>query len=176
MLVKAEIPRMMSYCLQQTAIGFLVVIEYYAIQKKSPTSSYPGSKSKQLKKRLRLEPLLDSEMVTKATPITPHTRHQQLMRRLIRAVGLIRKDPEQGFNTIPTQASAAQVFTNATIGAKSREQTKQYTAQRFEVEQQETLERRQSSVIIPQKTADGIILVDWYTTNGPANPQNWNSW
>ena len=28
--------------------------------------------------------------------------------------------------------------------------------------------------IIPTKTADGIILVDWYTTDDPANPQNWS--
>ncbi len=85
-------------------------------------------------------------------------------------------DPEQGLNTIPTQASAARIFTNATARIKSREQTRQYTAERFAVEQQETLERHQSSVIVPQKTAGGITLVDWYTTDDPANPQNWSSW
>jgi DHA1 family multidrug resistance protein-like MFS transporter len=27
----------------------------------------------------------------------------------------------------------------------------------------------------PTKTADGTILVDWYATDDPANPQNWTS-
>ena len=28
--------------------------------------------------------------------------------------------------------------------------------------------------IMPEKTADGIILVDWYDTNDQDNPQNWS--
>ena len=28
--------------------------------------------------------------------------------------------------------------------------------------------------IIPTKTADGVVLVDWYTTDDPDNPQNWS--
>jgi DHA1 family multidrug resistance protein-like MFS transporter len=28
--------------------------------------------------------------------------------------------------------------------------------------------------IAPTKTADGLILVDWYTADDPANPQNWS--
>lgn len=34
---------------------------------------------------------------------------------------------------------------------------------------------RTSEPIQPTKTADGIILVDWYTTDDPANPQNWSA-
>ena len=30
-------------------------------------------------------------------------------------------------------------------------------------------------MIAPTKTSDGKILVDWYTTDDPANPQNWAS-
>ena len=33
--------------------------------------------------------------------------------------------------------------------------------------------RQESRVIQPEKTADGVILVDWYTTDDPENPQNW---
>lgn len=36
-----------------------------------------------------------------------------------------------------------------------------------------TLQPEASRPIIPQRTADGTILVDWYTTDDPANPQNW---
>jgi MFS transporter, DHA1 family, multidrug resistance protein len=89
-----------------------------------------------------------------------------------------RADPEAGLSTIPTQATSA-VRGGATpvlTRTKSREQTRQYTRERFEIEQQEAVERQQSSIIVPQKTADGVTLVDWYTTDDPANPQNWGSW
>ena len=47
---------------------------------------------------------------------------------------------------------------------KTREQTLPYTAERLQTELEEQAERVKSRVIEPQKTADGIILVDWYTT------------
>lgn len=28
---------------------------------------------------------------------------------------------------------------------------------------------------MPERTKDGIILVDWYTMDDAANPQNWSS-
>ncbi|KAK2732495.1 hypothetical protein FQN55_004072 [Onygenales sp. PD_40] len=37
------------------------------------------------------------------------------------------------------------------------------------------LEKRESRIIVPQKTDDGTILVDWYSDDDPANPQNWGS-
>jgi DHA1 family multidrug resistance protein-like MFS transporter len=51
--------------------------------------------------------------------------------------------------------------------------TAPYSAERMRAEQ--ALDRTNSLVIIPQKTSDGIILVDWYTTDDPANPQSWSS-
>ncbi|KAL2431207.1 MFS-type transporter pyvG [Exophiala dermatitidis] len=86
---------------------------------------------------------------------------------------------DHGLTTIPTAHSTASshshigVVTTRTI---SRERTRPWSRERFEAEQAESMERRQSSVIAPQRTADGIILVDWYTTDDPANPQNWGSW
>ncbi|KAF2222313.1 putative caffeine resistance protein 5 [Elsinoe ampelina] len=58
---------------------------------------------------------------------------------------------------------------------KSREATVPYSSERFDVERQLSLERPQSNIIVPQKTADGAILVDWYSTDDQANPQNWSS-
>ncbi|KAF2670639.1 MFS general substrate transporter [Microthyrium microscopicum] len=58
---------------------------------------------------------------------------------------------------------------------KSRHYSDPYSNERLEVEQQLALERTQTIPIIPKKTSDGIILVDWYTTDDPANPQNWSS-
>ena len=36
------------------------------------------------------------------------------------------------------------------------------------------LKKEPTRPIAPQRTSDGIILVDWYTTDDPANPQNWS--
>lgn len=40
---------------------------------------------------------------------------------------------------------------------------------------QETLKNQPSRPIAPAVTADGTILVDWYTTDDPENPQNWSN-
>ncbi|KAL8663999.1 MAG: hypothetical protein Q9202_003416 [Teloschistes flavicans] len=58
---------------------------------------------------------------------------------------------------------------------KSREDTQQWTESRVEIERELSLERTKSMPIAPTKTADGNILVDWYTTDDPANPQNWSN-
>ena len=41
--------------------------------------------------------------------------------------------------------------------------------------ERERLSRGPSVIINPSKTADGITLVDWYTSDDPANPHNWSS-
>jgi DHA1 family multidrug resistance protein-like MFS transporter len=43
-----------------------------------------------------------------------------------------------------------------------------YTHERFDVEQALSAEKTKSIAIAPTKTKDGIILVDWYTTDDPA--------
>ena len=58
---------------------------------------------------------------------------------------------------------------------KSREQTEPFSEERLEVDAELAIERTKSIPIAPQKTADGNILVDWYTTDDPANPQNWSN-
>lgn len=37
-----------------------------------------------------------------------------------------------------------------------------------------SMERGPSVAIVPTRLDDGTILVDWYTTDDPANPQNWS--
>ncbi|KAF3074398.1 Transporter mfs1 [Trichoderma lentiforme] len=46
---------------------------------------------------------------------------------------------------------------------------------RYDPEQQIELKKTKSEPIVPVKTNDGVILVDWYTTDDQANPQNWSS-
>jgi DHA1 family multidrug resistance protein-like MFS transporter len=50
-----------------------------------------------------------------------------------------------------------------------------YSRERFDVEQVLSVQKTKSVVLAPRKTADGTILVDWYSTDDPANPQNWPS-
>ncbi|KAF2673038.1 MFS general substrate transporter [Microthyrium microscopicum] len=57
----------------------------------------------------------------------------------------------------------------------TRTATRAYTRERFEVEQQLAADKTKSITIAPTKTSDGTILVDWYTTDDPANPQNWKT-
>lgn len=61
-----------------------------------------------------------------------------------------------------------------TIKSTASVPTAPYTAERFESEQHMQTLRTQSIAIVPEKTKDGVILVDWYTTDDPANPQNWS--
>jgi MFS transporter, DHA1 family, multidrug resistance protein len=52
----------------------------------------------------------------------------------------------------------------------------QQSISRADLEQQmslATVERGPSRPIEPEKLGDGTILVDWYTTDDPENPQNW---
>jgi DHA1 family multidrug resistance protein-like MFS transporter len=53
--------------------------------------------------------------------------------------------------------------------------TAPYSNDRMHAEQVLNIERTKPLAIVPQKTLDGIVLVDWYTTDDPANPQNWSS-
>lgn len=57
---------------------------------------------------------------------------------------------------------------------KSRLETTPYTEERLEIEAELALERTQTKPIVPVKTSDGTVLVEWYTTDDPANPQNWS--
>ncbi len=55
----------------------------------------------------------------------------------------------------------------------SRESTRAYTEERLQVDERDAIERTTSKPIVPTRTEEGHILVDWYTTDDPANPQNW---
>lgn len=58
---------------------------------------------------------------------------------------------------------------------KSREETVPYSQDRLEVDERHELEKTKSIPIVPRKTKDGAILVDWYYTDDPDNPQNWSN-
>ncbi|KAL9016084.1 MAG: hypothetical protein Q9185_006551 [Variospora sp. 1 TL-2023] len=57
---------------------------------------------------------------------------------------------------------------------RSHENTRQRTENHLETDRNVSLERTKSISLAPTKTADGHILVDYYTSDDPANPQNWS--
>ncbi|KAI1082709.1 major facilitator superfamily transporter [Whalleya microplaca] len=58
---------------------------------------------------------------------------------------------------------------------KSRTESLPYTEERYQIDQHHELEKTKSIPIVPKKTKDGVILVDWYYTDDPDNPQNWSN-
>jgi DHA1 family multidrug resistance protein-like MFS transporter len=58
-------------------------------------------------------------------------------------------------NKVSTRAELEQAYTNAIL--------------------QQTIKQQPSRPIISDKISDGTILVDWYTTDDPENPQNWSN-
>ena len=79
--------------------------------------------------------------------------------------------------SIATEADHEEPLEKATTAARSlsRTSSKPYTTERFDIEHALETDRTKSMVLVPTKTADGTILVDWYTTDDPANPQNFSS-
>lgn len=60
------------------------------------------------------------------------------------------------------------------VGTRTALSQSHTRAELEEAFRQSTLDQGPSAVIIPTRLDDGTILVDWYTTDDPANPQNWS--
>jgi MFS transporter, DHA1 family, multidrug resistance protein len=71
---------------------------------------------------------------------------------------------DRTLSKIMTRPSLNQVNTRADLEAAYSNATRQ-----------ETLQKEPSRAIAPQVTADGVVLVDWYSTDDQENPQNWSS-
>lgn len=74
-----------------------------------------------------------------------------------------------------SDSTDAENITLALTHTRSRLDTVPYTRDRFEIEEELAVEKTQSKPVIPHKTSDGTVLVDWYTTDDPDNPQNWSN-
>ncbi|KAI9844277.1 MAG: hypothetical protein M1837_005687 [Sclerophora amabilis] len=79
----------------------------------------------------------------------------------------------EGRNASDSSSVATDLERQPTLSLQ-RTQTLPYTNERLEVERELSLAKTKSKPIVPTKTADGVVLVDWYTTDDPANPQNWS--
>jgi len=157
---------------QESALGQLLYFvsgkKILAYPEDDPSFKIPWEEATAAEKEKVLEitggndttsPIVTPAAATREDPITPRLTNRNSLTQ------------------VPTaHSSARREFGIVTTRTKTREQTLPWSAERFDVEREEAIERTQSSIIAPQKTADGITLVDWYTTDDPANPQNWNSW
>ena len=85
--------------------------------------------------------------------------HERDVEKDLEAEELARKTTTRGTLGTPLGPTATISRT------RTREQTLPYSVERFQTELEEAAERKESTVIVPQKTADGITLVDWYTTD-----------
>jgi DHA1 family multidrug resistance protein-like MFS transporter len=65
-------------------------------------------------------------------------------------------------NRVNTKTALSQSHTQAELEAA------------YSAAYQASLAKEPTQPIIPQRTSDGTILVDWYTTDDPENPQNWS--
>ncbi|KAL9029022.1 MAG: hypothetical protein Q9180_007080, partial [Flavoplaca navasiana] len=60
------------------------------------------------------------------------------------------------------------------VPAKARDDL-EATGDGLQIDREPSLQRSKSVPLAPTKTTDGNILVDWYTSDDPANPQNWSN-
>ena len=88
--------------------------------------------------------------------------------------GITDKDVKNGDASSSSDSDDIEAQRRASISNLHRIETMPYTNERLELDRVATIERAKSHPIVPTKTADGTILVDWYTTDDPANPQNWS--
>ncbi|RMZ80565.1 hypothetical protein DV737_g2898, partial [Chaetothyriales sp. CBS 132003] len=109
----------------------------------------PGTASTVDEKDNPLEVPIDHRLSTAVTAAD----HESLASVLEdRQISKIMTRPEM--DKVTTRADLEAAYTNAT--------------------RQETIKTQQSRGIIPERTSDGVVLVDWYTTDDPENPQNWS--
>ncbi|KPI40070.1 Transporter mfs1 [Cyphellophora attinorum] len=77
--------------------------------------------------------------------------------------------PDQTFEAEVDLEQARRVITSSSIRSTP------YTSEALQVDLMLRSQRTKSVSIIPTRTSDGVILVDWYRTDDPENPKNWSS-
>ncbi|KAF5716783.1 cycloheximide resistance [Fusarium mundagurra] len=59
--------------------------------------------------------------------------------------------------------------------SRSPQETQAYTVDRFEADEEHDVEKVKSIPVVPKRTKDGSILVDWYFSDDNENPHNWTN-
>ncbi|KAJ5744365.1 major facilitator superfamily domain-containing protein [Penicillium manginii] len=75
----------------------------------------------------------------------------------------------------PSRQSTSSDEETAVMSRTSTLNTTPFTEARFEAEERDEIERVKSTPIVPTRTKDGAVLVDWYYTDDAENPHNWTN-
>ncbi|KAL6913279.1 hypothetical protein ACHAPO_003045 [Fusarium lateritium] len=59
--------------------------------------------------------------------------------------------------------------------SRSPQETQAYTIDRLEADEEHDVEKVKSIPVVPKRTKDGHILVDWYYSDDNENPHNWTN-
>ncbi|CAF3625106.1 unnamed protein product [Fusarium graminearum] len=59
--------------------------------------------------------------------------------------------------------------------SRSPQETQAYTIDRLEADEEHDVEKVKSIPVVPKRTKDGHILVDWYYSDDKENPHNWTN-
>ncbi|KAF5249083.1 hypothetical protein FANTH_5609 [Fusarium anthophilum] len=59
--------------------------------------------------------------------------------------------------------------------SRSPQDTQAYTVDRLEADEEHDVEKVKSIPVVPKRTKDGSILVDWYFSDDNENPHNWTN-
>ncbi|KAF4966186.1 hypothetical protein FSARC_6070 [Fusarium sarcochroum] len=59
--------------------------------------------------------------------------------------------------------------------SRSPQETQAYTVDRLEADEEHEVEKVKSIPVVPRRTKDGSILVDWYYSDDNENPHNWTN-
>lgn len=88
----------------------------------------------------------------------------------------IERPPLSTTKTAPDleRGGASPALTRTKSLAQRFNTTEELTEAYHEVLRLETIKTQPSKALKPEKTADNRTLVTWYTTDDPANPQNWS--
>ncbi|KAK4501470.1 hypothetical protein PRZ48_007279 [Zasmidium cellare] len=97
-------------------------------------------------------------------------------RPTLQSIPTARSDLER--NATNRSSLAELTNTKSRISRKGTRATLQQSKTREDLEEAfaaSTLAKEPTRPIIPQRTSEGYILVDWYTEGDPENPQNWSA-
>lgn len=124
-------------------------IESLANEEKPPLQAPKPAEEPVEKPAVDMVPVHRAESIEESSP-APTEKDFDLAPVTTARTGLSRVDTRVTMEKIQTRRELEEAYTTA------------------------TLEKGPTAPIIPEKLDDGTILVDWYDTDDPDNPQNWS--
>ncbi|KAK3112581.1 hypothetical protein LTR53_011002 [Teratosphaeriaceae sp. CCFEE 6253] len=116
-----------------------------------------------------IEQSTDGKVLEATEERTPVSYDREALERLETSRSGFNRDLEKGVSKRDTQLSRVSTRT-----ALAQAHTRADLEAAFSASVQQSLAKEPSRAIVPQRTASGDILVDWYTTDDPENPQNFS--